>query len=224
MTYKGYEHSAWPSRKRLSIVRVHCCSWTQAFAVYPALRTQQASLRDRLQNSRGLDTTRPSSLHHYTVYPQRAHLHPPLNNLHHGLPQHVEQWPEHHSKLPECHKHSAAFRPASQLTHVWPMGSVYCGCPARQRVPARWRQGKRPESTKHGRYVNSRNKTQLVRGKTTELWGHRRDLGMEHYTPARDRIVGERHYKLDVLRPPTPREALWKAYKADIAQRASLSI
>jgi hypothetical protein len=71
----------------------------------------------------------------------------------HGEPQHLQQWTEHHTELPEHRELSAAFRTAGQLAYVCAMGRLHRRCPARQRLPARRRKGERAESTEHRRYV-----------------------------------------------------------------------
>lgn len=91
--------------------------------------------------------------------PHRRPLH-----VHHGHPQHLKQWPKHYAELPKRHQQPSCFRAASQLTNVRPMGSLHRSCPARQRIPARWRQGERVESTKHRRYVR------LARASSVQHW------------------------------------------------------
>lgn len=78
---------------------------------------------------------------------------PSLPTLHHGLAQHLQQWPKHHPELPKRRQCSAAIRSPSKLAHLRAMGCLHRGCPARQRISARWRQRERLEGSEHRRYV-----------------------------------------------------------------------
>lgn len=73
--------------------------------------------------------------------------------LHHGLAQHLQQRPKHHTELPERRQHAAAIRCPSSFANIWSMGRIRSGCPTSQRISGRWRQGERFESSEHRRYV-----------------------------------------------------------------------
>jgi hypothetical protein len=87
----------------------------------------------------------------------------PLDS-HHGDLEYFEQWAEYYSKLPEHRQRPAAIRTAGELSHLWPMGRFYRGCPAGERISARRREGERVEGPEHRRYV-------LILGECAADWG-----------------------------------------------------
>jgi hypothetical protein len=86
---------------------------------------------------------------------------PPLD-LHHGLAQHLQQWPKHHTELSERRQFAAAVRCSSKFAHIWPMGRIRSGCPTSQRISERRRQGERFEGSEHRRYVQSTSRVPIV--------------------------------------------------------------
>jgi hypothetical protein len=79
---------------------------------------------------------------------------PAPTNLHHGLAQHLQQRPQHHTELPERRQHPAAAGRPGSLAHIRTMGSLRRGRPAGQRFPGRQRQGERAQGPEHRRYVH----------------------------------------------------------------------
>jgi hypothetical protein len=86
---------------------------------------------------------------------------PPLD-LQHGLAQHLQQWPKHHTELSERRQFAAAVRCSSKFAHIWPMGRIRSGCPTSQRISERRRQGERFEGSEHRRYVQSTSGVPIV--------------------------------------------------------------
>lgn len=104
-----------------------------------------------------VDSPSSSPLSLSLPYISLSQSHPPQqlphHHRHHGLVEHIQQWPKYHAKLSERRQCSAAIRYTGKLAYIRAMGRLRGSCPASKRISERRWERKRLEGPEHRRYV-----------------------------------------------------------------------
>jgi hypothetical protein len=133
------------------VARLYITHPLYAYASHTSSRTEPATYTAHTE--RAVPPRSLASPSHFPLPAASPHSsgHPPVH--HHGLAQHVHQRAQHHPQLPERRQHPAAVRCPGTVADIRTMGRLRRHCPTCQRVPARRREGERPEGPEHRRYV-----------------------------------------------------------------------